>query len=113
MANARVARGRRSQVVLADYWRTWWPTAKAVFGSMPGRDIQNMAGLAPEVKATADNPLLSGLRQARTYAHGDLPFVVWRPNGYGEPMVEQWVMAFTVADGTALLLRAGYGESEV
>jgi hypothetical protein len=112
MATARIARGRKSQVVLADYWRPHWPLAKAVFGSMPGRDIQNMAGLAPEVKATSDNPILGGLRQAANYSHGDLPFVVWRPNGYGEQSVEEWVMAFTVRNGTGLLLRAGYGDDD-
>lgn len=108
---SRIARGRRSQVALAEYWRQWWPMARAVVGAMTGRDVQGMPGLAPEVKSTSANPLLAGLRQARNYAHGDLPFVVWRPDGYGEERIGEWVMCFTVADGTALLVKAGYADA--
>jgi hypothetical protein len=104
MATARVRRGRKTQQLIANYWRAWWPGAWAVEGAMTGRDIKGMVGYAPEIKATADGDLLSALRQARRNAGADVPFVVWRPNGYGEGQLADWVMAFTVQDGTAVLV---------
>lgn len=109
MANARVARGRKTNRLVAEYFSRWWPDAEATYGSEPGRDVKKMLGLAPEVKATSDGPLLAALRQAEKNADGDLPFVVWRPDGYGPEKIEDWVMAFRVGDGTRLLRAAGYG----
>lgn len=110
MATARVKRGRATQGMLADYWRPHWPDAYTLPGAVGGRDVRGMPGLAPEVKATDEMPLLAALRQATRNADGDLPFVVWRPNGYGPERIGEWVMALYVRDGTGLLLRAGYGQ---
>jgi hypothetical protein len=109
MVTARQARGRKTAKILAAYWRRWWPHATALEGSSPGVDIMHMDGLAPEVKATSGVPLLAALRQAHANAGDRLAFVVWRPDGYGIARTPDWVMAFTVEDGTDLLLRAGYG----
>lgn len=111
MANARVSRGRATQQLIAEYWRPHWPECYALPGAVGGRDVHGMPGLAPEIKATTAMPILAALRQARNNAGCDLPFVVWRPNGYGGVKIDQWVMAFTVADGTGLLVRAGYGQA--
>lgn len=111
-SRTRIARGRRSQVALAALMnRVGWPFAEAIFGAAPGRDLIGTPGLAVEVKATSDNPLPEALRQAVKHVgtSGDLPVVVWRPNGYGEDKIACWVMALTVADGLRLLAEAGYG----
>jgi hypothetical protein len=95
--------------------RMGWPFAEAVFGAATGRDILGTPGLALEVKATADNPLPAALRQAVNHAgtSGDLPLVIWRPNGRGESDVGEWVMALRVEDGLRLLAAAGYGDGSI
>lgn len=68
-----------------------------------------MSRLAPEVKATAAGDLTGALRQAEANAEtSDLPFVVWRPNGYGPERIDQWVVAVRLSDFTHLLQAAGY-----
>jgi hypothetical protein len=57
----------------------------------------------------SDGDILAALRQAEKNAGNDLPFVLWRPNGYGEAQIDQWVMAFRNDVGTRLLRAAGYG----
>jgi len=110
----RIARGRRTQRVFAELLqRLGWPSAEAVYGSMPGRDILGTPGIAFELKATeAETRLHAALSQASKHAAvtGDIPVVVWRPNGYGEQDVERWVFAMRVQDGLRLLHAAGYGD---
>jgi hypothetical protein len=111
MTRARIVRGRATQGLAAAYWQQHgWPHAEPVWGSQPGRDVTGMPGLAPEIKATRDDPILGGLRQAQRNAGHDVPFVVWRPNGYGPERIGEWVMAFTLHHGTELLRGAGYGD---
>lgn len=113
MSNSRVSRGRATQRILAEWYRSHgFPWATSTGASEGGMDITNMVGLAPEVKATTEVPLLAALRQAQRNAKGAVPFVVWRPNGYGPDKIGQWVMAMTVEDGTRLLRQAGYGDPE-
>jgi hypothetical protein len=111
-SRSRIARGRRSQVVLAEWFRRWWPHVDPVYGAGAGRDLRGMPGLAPEVKATADGGLPAYLRQAVANAGEDLPLVIWRPNGYGEERVDEWIVALRLEDATRLLLAAGYGTPE-
>lgn len=110
MSNARVARGRKTQRLLADYspFKALYPRARAVEAFTPGRDILETPGLSVEVKATSTDPLLAALRQAVDAANGDLPLVVWRPNGYGEERIGEWVAALRLADAVGLLKAAGY-----
>jgi hypothetical protein len=86
MANARVARGRRTNVIVAK-WLTehGWPEALATFGSEPGKDVKHVPGYSIEVKArTRFNPL-EWLKQAKSYAaEDDRPCVILRCNGQGE-----------------------------
>jgi len=111
MSRARILRGRRTAKLAADYFRNnGWPYAEAREGTAPGIDITGMPGLAPEVKATSDGPLLGALRQARANSRGALPFVIWRPNGHGPERIDQWVVAFDLATATRLLRDAGYGD---
>lgn len=110
MANARVARGRKTQELLAAYYReNGWPDAEAVPASLPGRDIRKMLGLAPEVKATAGIDWPGALKQAEQNANGDHAFVIYRPKGYGPERINFWVVGMTLGDHTDLLREAGYG----
>jgi hypothetical protein len=109
-SRSRIARGRLTQRLLADYLRgCGWPDARSVEAFAPGRDIQDCAGLAIEVKATADVPLLGAIRQAEATAGGDIPFVVWRPNGRGPAQIGEWVVALHLDEFIELLKEAGYG----
>lgn len=127
MANPRVSRGRETEDIFAEYLREHgWPGARRQPASLPGRDILDCRLLAPEVKATTAIPLLSALKQAQKNAEvfdlernhdprlpdgrgfPSLPFVVWRPNGYGKANIDHWVLALTVKNGVELLQKAGY-----
>lgn len=130
MANARVSRGRKTQQLLAGWFRSHgWVGAESRPASLPGSDVYGMPGLAPEVKATAGQDLTGALRQAKRNAsatcvfHGknvpvpldeditctcDLAFVIYRPNGYGPEKIGQWLVAFSLEDATQLLKEAGY-----
>lgn len=111
MSTARIARGRRTQRVLAAYLAAHgWPHATSKGAFEGGRDIEGMPGLSVECKATSDGSLTGALRQAEAYAAGDLPLVVWRPNGYGEERIGDWVVAMRLDVATRLLRDAGYGE---
>lgn len=110
-SRSRIDRGRLTNRLAAEHWASnGWPHAEATWGSQPGRDVRGMPGLAPEVKATTDGDILAALRQAAKNAGNDLPFVLWRPNGYGPERIRDWVMAFRNEDGTRLLRAAGYGD---
>ena len=87
-----------------------WPHARAVGSGRQGADVENMAGLAPEVKAeTGWRPTL-WLRQAES--HGGLPFVIWRPHGFGPASIAKWPVIMTLETATALLRAAGYGDDD-
>ncbi len=122
MVNARVARGRKTQELLACrgedgkplgwFNRNGWPDAWATAASIPGRDLRDMLGLAPEVKASADLDPTGLLRQAVANAGTDLPFGVYRPRGFGPERIGQWVVFIRLEDFTTLLHEAGYGTAE-
>ena len=111
MSTSRIARGRKTQRLVAAYLAAHgWPHATSKGAFEGGRDIEGMPGLAVEVKATSDGSLTGALRQAEAYAGGDLPLVVWRPNGYGEERIGDWVVAMRLDVATRLLRDAGYAE---
>jgi hypothetical protein len=109
---ARQARGRATNQMVARWFAgNGWPYATAVTGAATGRDVMNMPGLAPEVKATSAEPMLTALKQARANAgDDDVPFVVWRPNGYGSETLADFVVALRLSEFTRLLRLAGYGD---
>lgn len=109
MANARVSRGRKTQELLAEFYREHgWENAQSRPASLPGVDIMGMPGLAPEVKATEGQDFTGALRQATANAGGDFPFVIYRPRGYGPDKIGLWVVAMTLQDHMELLLEAGF-----
>lgn len=112
MATARVQRGRKSQDYVAErLQKAGWVNAEGVPASLPGRDILGTPGWAIEVKGTRKNPLPAALRQAaKNAAEGETPLVVWRPDGYGEARIDEWVVAFTFKDAVELMQKAeGFG----
>lgn len=112
-SQSRKHRGLATQRMVAEKWfksRGWpWATSKGAGES--GIDIVNMPGLAPEVKAQPGD-VTGALLQAVRNAGNDLPFVVWRPNGYGPERMAKWPVILTLEDFTALLHRAGYGDPD-
>jgi hypothetical protein len=108
MASARVGRGRATQQLLADYLISHgWLNAKSRPASLPGTDVYDVP-FAPEVKATAGQDFTGALRQAKANCNGLLPFVVYRPRGYGPEKIGQWLVVFALEDATELLKKAGY-----
>ena len=105
MANGRVARGRVTQRMVADWFRAHgWPAAKSVEAFLPGVDVSGVDGFSIEVKATAKGDLLAALRQAAANKQeATTPIVVWRPNGYGAAQQGQWVVAMTLTDFTNII----------
>ena len=99
MATARQRRGRRTNVVVADWLREHgWPDAEPTFGSEPGRDIQKIPGHSIEVKARYGLDLRAFLKQADSYADGDKPCVVIRMNGQGEKSVGEFLVIRRLED---------------
>ncbi len=108
MATSRVSRGRKTQELVAEYFRKrGWPSARSSPASIPGRDILHMPGLAPEVKASNDKnfSMTSALRQAAANAGDDLPFVIYRPRGFGPENIGKWVVFMDLDRFTSLLQR--------
>jgi hypothetical protein len=83
-ANHRKHRGYRTQKVIADYLKTWFPYADTAGAGRQGEDILNVPTISIEVKARADFQPLAWIKQAETNADGKLPMVIMRCNGQGE-----------------------------
>lgn len=111
----RKRRGAATQGIVADWFRRQgWPHAESAGAGRSGADITGLGSLRCEVKARADFDPLKWLRQAtkhKTYPD-DLPFVVWRPNGYGPSNVNEWPVMLRLDEFTALLRDAGYGRGD-
>jgi hypothetical protein len=110
MANqSRKVRGRSTEKILAEYYQSrGWPFAERTGAGRAGVDITGMPGLAPEVKARRGFEPVAWLKQAET--RPGVPFVVFRPNGFGEASVSRWGVLMTVEEHTKLLRDAGYGD---
>lgn len=111
MATPRVSRGRKTEDLLADWYREHgWAFAERTPAGLPGRDITGMPGLAPEVKARKGFSPLAWTRQASKNAGwGDRPYVVMRCNGQGEAQIGEWIVLRQLRDDTQLLIDSGYG----
>jgi len=109
----RKRRGMATQAIAAAWFRDHgFPYATDAGAGRPGRDLLNLIGLAPEVKARAGFNPLAWVRQAVAAAAGDLPFVLLRCNGQGPQSVEDWPVIVRLQDFTALVRAAGYGDPE-
>jgi len=84
MANHRKTRGYRTQKVIADYLKQWFPYADTAGAGRQGEDILNVPTISIEVKARSDFQPLAWIKQAESNAAGKLPMVIMRCNGQGE-----------------------------
>lgn len=105
---SRKDRGMETQKLVTLWFRArGWPHAESAGSGRPGVDVLGMPGLAPEVKARRQLNLTAWLKQAK--AQPGLPFVVHRPDGYGEARLADWPVTMRLEDFTQLLHDAGYG----
>lgn len=109
---SRKARGMQTQALTAGYLREHgFPWAVDTGAGRAGRDILNTPGLRIEVKARADFDPLAWLRQAaRDLGGGELPLVLWRPNGMGPASIEHWPAMTLWGPLVSTLREAGYGD---
>lgn len=93
-ASSRVARGRRTNVVVAAWLRTHGhPAALPTYGSEPGQDVKNIEDWSVEVKARTGFEPRAWLRQAqKAAAAGQRACVIIRPNGVGENAADYLVL---------------------
>jgi len=111
-SQSRKHRGYATQRMVAEWFQKHgWPFAYSKGAGESGIDVENMPGLSPEVKATPGD-VTGALNQAVRNAGKGVPFVVWRPNGYGPERINRWLMILTLEDGTDLLRQAGYGDPD-
>lgn len=114
MATARVRRGRTTQALVAQWFAArGWPQAESRAASLPGEDVLGMGDVSIEVKASSRFNLIAALRQSKTNANGKLPLVIYRPDGFGEAAISDWLVAMRLEDATHLLVRAGYAQTVV
>lgn len=110
MSQSRKARGMRTQLLVAEWFKArGFPYAESAGAGRSGVDVKNLPGLACEVKARRDFNLTGFLKQAVSQREHGLPFVVVRPDGYGETRVGEWAAMLTLEDFTDLIHRAGLG----
>lgn len=98
MATNRVSRGRKSQEIAAEFLREVFPQARGIAASLPGRDILETPGWAIEVKATKDFNPTAFMRQAVANCGSDHAISIYRPKGYGEAKVSEWIALTTLAE---------------
>jgi hypothetical protein len=106
MRQARKHRGFRTERVVAEYLREWWPFVTVGRGS--GKDLLNVP-FDIEVKARSSMDFMSWLRQVnkRTASSHELAAVVCRMNGQGET-AEDYLAFMRFGDLVQLLIKAGY-----
>jgi hypothetical protein len=83
MANHRKNRGYKTQRVVADWLKQWYPYAESTGAGRQGEDITGIP-FSIEVKARSDFSPLAWLKQSESNKGDKLAFVVSRCNGQGE-----------------------------
>jgi hypothetical protein len=83
MANHRKHRGYKTQAVVAEWLKQWYPYAEYTGAGRQGEDITGIP-FSIEVKARSDFSPLAWIKQAETNKGDKLAFVVSRCNGQGE-----------------------------
>jgi hypothetical protein len=103
LATGRVSRGRKSQQIAADFLRPVFPEAEGIAASLPGRDILKTPDWAIEVKATKDFNPTAFMKQAMANGGDDWAFSIYRPKGYGEAKVSEWIALTTLGEMRGLI----------
>jgi hypothetical protein len=83
MANHRKHRGYKTQSVVAEWLKQWYPYAESTGAGRQGEDITGIP-FSIEVKARSDFSPLAWIKQAESNKGDKLAFVVSRCNGQGE-----------------------------
>lgn len=113
LATSRVRRGRKSQDIAADFLREVFPDAKGIAASLKGKDVLNTPGWAFEIKATKEFKPTAFVDQAEGNAVMEWAAAVYRPPGYGEAKVEQWVAMMSFWQLKELIAHVQYLEARV
>jgi hypothetical protein len=83
MSQSRKYRGYRTQKVVADYLKQWYPHAESTGAGRQGADITGVP-YDIEVKARTGFQPLEAIKQLKLRRSDKLGFVVMRMNGQGE-----------------------------
>jgi hypothetical protein len=103
LATNRVSRGRKSQQIAAEFLWPVFPEAEGIAASLPGRDILKTPGWAIEVKATKEFNPTAFMKQALANCGDDWAFSIYRPKGYGEAKVSEWIALTTLGEMRGLI----------
>jgi hypothetical protein len=79
----RKHRGMRTQKIVANWLKQWYPAAESTGSGRNGEDITGVP-FSIECKARSDFSPLAWIKQAESNKDGKLAFVVSRCNGQGE-----------------------------
>jgi hypothetical protein len=101
VSKARKVRGRRTEIIVANYFAKVWGSAKAVNNGASGSDILDTP-FDIEVKARAAFQPKAWIDQQKKRDEGKLKFVVMRCNGQGENP-EDYVFIARLGDMMPLL----------
>ena len=79
----RKHRGYRTQALVAQWLKQWYPAAESTGAGRQGEDITGVP-FSIECKARSDFQPLAWIKQAEAYKRDNIAFVVSRCNGQGE-----------------------------
>jgi hypothetical protein len=102
----RKHRGMRTQKIVADYMRQWFPFADSAGSGRNGTDVLNVP-FDVEVKARAGFQPKQVMDQLKSRESGKLGFAVLRLNGQGET-VDDYCCIIRMDDLMGILIQAGY-----
>jgi hypothetical protein len=75
-----------------------WPEAISQEAFLPGCDLKNTPGWRVEIKATRDGTTTGAMKQAEHHPGIGTPVVIWRPDGYGEEKIGDWLVVMRLHD---------------
>lgn len=108
---SRKARGRRSEILLAEYLQSHGFVVYPANSGASGTDIVGMEGVDWECKARRGFDPSGVLKQlARRSRATGLGVGVMRLNGQGEASMDDWCGIIRLADLVYLLKASGYGQ---
>ena len=102
--NSRRLRGRRTEIVVAEYFSRIWENARAVNSGASGSDCLGTP-FHIEIKARKDFNPLAWVKQNEKRDDGKLKFVVYRANGMGDSLeaVDNYLFIARLGDMMPLL----------
>lgn len=101
LSQHRKHRGYRTQKVVADYLKTWYPFAESTGAGRQGSDISGTP-FDIEVKAVTKFSPLAWIKQIKERKSDKLSFIVLRCNGQGEK-VEDYVVLLPMSEFMSLV----------